>query len=269
MNELEILPSIEHAKGEVIQLHGELFENAVKEVAKVIRAGELLAGIKAGLKHGEWLPWIEKNLPFDRVTAFRYMRVYERRTELKCFTVKHITDVYRLLGGSNTAHVSHNAGENEWYTPPEYIEAAKEVMGGIDCDPASSKAANRVVGAKVYFTKEDDGLQQKWSGNRVWLNPPYAQPLVAQFADTFVAKHRGGEFREGCVLVNNATETDWFQKLLVVAAAICFPAGRVRFLDVAGKPGAPLQGQAIIYVGRSVEKFIAVFKKFGPVLCRS
>lgn len=163
------------------------------------------------------------------------------------------------------AHVSYNSGENEWYTPPEFIKATIDVMGGIDLDPASSEIANRTVNAASFFTKDDDGLSKVWSG-RVWCNPPYAQPLIANFAEAIASKYESKEIEQAIVLVNNATETAWFQRMLSVADAICLPRGRIRFLDPQGNPGAPLQGQAILYFGKSTEAFKDSFSQFGRVL---
>ncbi len=61
-------------------------------------------------------------------------------------------------------------GNDEWHTPPELLRAARHVMGGIDCDPASNEIAQRLVQARVWYDKGDDGLRQPWHG-RVWLNP--------------------------------------------------------------------------------------------------
>jgi hypothetical protein len=57
------------------------------------------------------------------------------------------------------------AANFEWYTPPDIIALAVETMGGIDCDPASCVEANQVVGAKVFYTLDDDGLMSRVSGN--------------------------------------------------------------------------------------------------------
>jgi ParB family chromosome partitioning protein len=159
-------------------------------------------------------------------------------------------------------HVAQNSGENEWYTPPQFIESARLVMGGIDTDPASSEIANRTVKAGQFFSKEDNGLRQTWSGN-VWMNPPYAQPLMTNFAEAITYKFNQGEIKQGMVLVNNATETQWFQRMASVASAVCFPKTRVRFLDPKGRPGAPLQGQAIIYFGDNTEAFVEEFSQYG------
>jgi phage N-6-adenine-methyltransferase len=163
-------------------------------------------------------------------------------------------------------HVSHNSGENEWYTPKQFIEAARLAMGSIDTDPASSDLANETVRAKKYYTVEQDGRDKKWSGN-VWMNPPYSQPLISEFIDAFAQKYNAGEFQQACVLVNNATETNWYQSLLIYASAVCFIKGRVKFIDKQGNAsGAPLQGQTVLYFGNKEKSFIDAFSEFGIVL---
>lgn len=166
---------------------------------------------------------------------------------------------------ANRAHVANNSGENEWYTPAHLIEAARSAMGGIDLDPASCALANETVRADQYFDAEANGLEQAWAG-RVWMNPPYAQPLIQQFADKCVASWLHGDIEQACVLVNNGTETAWGQKLLEHARAVCFPRSRIRFVDKHGNPsGAPLQGQMVVYFGGQAHEFREAFRDIGTV----
>lgn len=88
-------------------------------------------------------------------------------------------------------HRAQGTGENEWYTPPQFLELARAALGGIDLDPASSDRAQKMVLAEQYFTKENDGLAQEWYG-RVWLNPPYAQPDIARFVEKMMAEVSAG-----------------------------------------------------------------------------
>ena len=163
-------------------------------------------------------------------------------------------------------HVSHNSGENEWYTPSQYIEAAREVLGTIDLDPASSDVANERVKATSYFTKDDNGLAHEWHGS-VWLNPPYAQPLISNFAEKVVEEFEDGRVKAAIVLVNNATETRWFRQMTEAATAICFPTGRIKYLDSTGHPAnTPLQGQAFLYFGDDTYEFLSTFRQFGFVV---
>jgi hypothetical protein len=159
-------------------------------------------------------------------------------------------------------HVAYNAGNNEWYTPPEYIAAAIEVMGGIDLDPATTPKANEVVGATRIYTANDDGLFYPWQG-RVWMNPPYASELVGKFASKLAQHVQTGDVTDAIVLVNNATETGWFYTLTSVASAVVFPKGRVRFWEPNGAISAPLQGQAVVYIGPRPDLFLNAYRQFG------
>ena len=159
------------------------------------------------------------------------------------------------------AHVGQNSGNNEWYTPAEYIEAARDVMGAIDLDPASSEVANSVVGAAKFFTADDNGLLYDWRG-KVFMNPPYAQPAIADFCAKMREEFIAERVTEAIVLVNNATETAWFQSLISTATAVCFPLARVKFWSP-DRVAAPLQGQAVVYLGANFDAFIARFMAFG------
>lgn len=171
------------------------------------------------------------------------------------------------LHKNNGAHVSNNSGECEWYTPLEIIELARDAMGSIDTDPASSETANDIVRASTFYTKEQDGLKFEWHGN-VWLNPPYRQPTIGQFLEKAKSEYESGNSTQLVILTNNATETKAGQSILRYSSAVCFPLGRVKFWSKDKYSKTPLQGQMIIYVGPNIENFIKNFESIGVCLKR-
>ena len=156
-------------------------------------------------------------------------------------------------------HVANNSGNNEWYTPPEFIEAARSTMGGIDVDPASNEIAQKNVRAETYYTEQTNGLDHEWRG-RVWMNPPYSTDLIGPFCEKMVTEFESGRLTQAVVLVNNATEARWFASLVSVASMVGFTKRRVRFLDRNGdQTGGPLQGQAVLYIGPNKNQFVQEF----------
>jgi len=171
---------------------------------------------------------------------------------------KHAREVTQagLLKLANGAHVGNNSGNSEWYTPQKYVEAVHEVMGFIDTDPCSCEAANEVVRAETFFTEEHDGLQHEWHGC-VYVNPPYGDGTVEEFAVKLLLELDAGRATQAIFLVNNCTETRWFQ------AAVCFPCGRISFWSPDRASKTPLQGQAILYFGTNAKRFKRVFCGIG------
>lgn len=155
----------------------------------------------------------------------------------------------------------------EWYTPAVYIEAARQLMGGIDIDPASNELANTIVQATTYYDQHTNGFTKRWPG-RVWLNPPYGYDgpkcNQARWSQRLIEQYQAGITTEAILLVNAKTEAKWFQPLYDYL--MCFTHHRIHFYGIDGNGAQPTQGSAFIYFGRQERRFAEIFGQFGAVV---
>lgn len=154
---------------------------------------------------------------------------------------------------------------NEWYTPPELVDAARQAMGGIDLDVASCDEAQSWIQAKRYFTEQDDALTKQWQG-RVWMNPPYKGDMILAFVRHLISAHLVTQY---CTITNAKTKTRFGQLLLNDCNAVCFIAGKVKFIPPAnsGKTSsANPHASMICYRGDRIPEFCEAFNGFGTTL---
>lgn len=152
---------------------------------------------------------------------------------------------------------------DEWYTPPEYIEMAREVMGDIDLDPASNELAQSWIKARKYFTKDDDGLRQEWKGN-IWNNPPYGR-TVENWIVCALTCYAAGDINSAILLLNR-TGAAWYKARTKEVTAICEVHKRIAFIDENGqRQSSPRYYNDFLYLGKDVEKFVDVFSRIGDV----
>jgi hypothetical protein len=165
---------------------------------------------------------------------------------------------------NNAQLINQDSGDTEYYTPIEIVNAAREVMGGIDLDPASSEIANRSIGATVFFTKEHDGLSQKWTG-KVWLNHPFSREGNRLWIEKLMHEYYEDNFQEACCITFASTSEKWFRELMLFPQ--CFLSPRTNYCTPDGKKKRGVtKGSVVTYLGNNTTKFIDVFDgSFGTV----
>lgn len=155
-----------------------------------------------------------------------------------------------------------NYSGDDWKTPAAWIETARALMGCIDTDPASNDKAQELINATTYYTKDTNGLDKPWHG-KVWLNPPYSQPLIGEFTEKLVCEYDSGNIDEALYLVNNCTDTAWFISL-AERFPVMFGRGRISFWYDNPEDKTPTrQGQALFYLGERVQEFYAAFSSLA------
>ena len=160
---------------------------------------------------------------------------------------------------------------DENYTPPEVITLVENVLGIIDLDPCSPPAPT--VPARRYFTAEDDCLKKDWAG-RVFLNPPYSNPLP--FLERLCEFVVSGAVPEAIVLLKTGAQHNKGTGSLIknYASAVCqWGAGKSPRIGFINSEGVQRHGAdfdcIVVYFGHSWRLFEYHFSKVGHVMaCR-
>lgn len=138
----------------------------------------------------------------------------------------------------------HSSKSNEHFTPPEVIEAARALMGGIDLDPASCEEANRIVKADEFWSVEHDGLAiaatDGWHG-RVFLNPPggkmhFVDGLWRQMPRNPETGRQDGPGTSSAMVWWNTLVDEWEADNVTEAVFVCFTLEMLRLTQRCHRP---------------------------------
>ncbi|WP_106828110.1 DNA N-6-adenine-methyltransferase [Parabacteroides pacaensis] len=145
-----------------------------------------------------------------------------------------------------TANKGGKAATTEWYTPQYIIES---LGGKFDLDPCAP--AILWYTAHKCYTKEIDGLSQKWEG-RVFLNPPYENPVVKHFVRR-LADHNNGI----ALLYARCDNKMFFEDIFNRATSIKFLRDRIYFIRPDGTKGdRPGCGSVLISYGKECDEIL-------------
>jgi hypothetical protein len=166
-----------------------------------------------------------------------------------------------------------------WYTPQEYVDCARLLMGDIDIDPATDERIQKRIRAKVYHTDtpEKDAFKFEWKG-RMLLCPPYKEGLIDRFINKAIDEYKKGNVTEGVIITHTMdTGAEYFQNILASCSACCFHRGNIKWwaghwvedkvLKNWGMPGISgtysVHSNCILYLGNNPMGFKLIFGKFG------
>jgi len=125
----------------------------------------------------------------------------------------------------------------EWETDREVFSYLNRRFGPFVLDVCATADNAK---CPLYFTKEQDGLRQQWTGP-VWMNPPYGRTI----GEWMKRAHQEGERGNVVVcLVPARTDTNWWHNY-AIRGRVFFVRGRLKFGGA--KHGAPFPSAVVIF----------------------
>lgn len=137
----------------------------------------------------------------------------------------------------NESLVSSNT--NEWGTPQKLFEILNEEFH-FTLDPCSTDVNHKT---NKYYTQKEDGLLQDWSGECVFMNPPYGYQTAKWIEKAFKESLKGTMVV--CLITARTDTSYWHDIIFRHAAQIRFIRGKIKF-DGA-KWNAPFASAVVIF----------------------
>lgn len=160
----------------------------------------------------------------------------------------------------------HLSKSNEWYTPPEVVDRARDALDGIYLDPASCEFAQLTVRAIKWYSKEENGLSRPWSG-AVFLNPPGGRkPGAATWLYVLVQEYDAGRVSRA-VFVGFSLEILQTMQTRGIDPAkftLCIPKKRIAYVSPSGAKRSPPHGSVILGLGTG-DRFAKAFRSLGAI----
>jgi phage N-6-adenine-methyltransferase len=145
---------------------------------------------------------------------------------------------------------------NEWSTPQDTFDRLNEEFN-FTLDPCATDENHK---CEKYYTIEDDGLLQDWSGESVFVNPPYGRGIKDWVKKAYEESQKPNT--TVVMLIPARTETTYQQAFIFpYAKAVLFIKGRLKFGG--HKNAAPFPSQVVIYSNSLTTKQIEALSKFG------
>lgn len=121
-------------------------------------------------------------------------------------------------------------------TPQKFFDSYNDVFKftlDVCASPENAKCEH-------YFTVEDNGLAQEWTGN-CWMNPPYGREIIHWMRKAYESSLTGATV---VCLVPARTDTKWWHEY-AMKGQIEFIRGRLKFGDA--KNSAPFPSAVVIF----------------------
>lgn len=148
---------------------------------------------------------------------------------------------------NNELHFS--SASDLWSTPQHLFDSLNGIFNFTLDVCASSENAK----CASYYTEEQDGLAQEWTGV-CWMNPPYGK-TIGQWMDKALSSSINNNATVVC-LVPARTDTKWWTQY-AIHGEIYFIVGRLKF---GNQPNAAPFPSAIVVFRPKIENIIKCYK---------